>query len=50
MLGELLAEKMAMEEHYAAAMEEFLSVAPVKLSNTKSSGRAYPAREALHER
>ncbi|MGH8502160.1 MAG: DUF6364 family protein [Gammaproteobacteria bacterium] len=50
MLGELLAEKMAFEEQYAVAMEEFLAVAPVKLSRTKSAGQSYPERAALHER
>jgi plasmid stability protein len=50
MLGELLAEKMAQEEHYAVAMEEFLSVTPVKLSKAKAAGRAYPGRETVHGR
>lgn len=50
MLGKLLAEKVALEEQYAVAMEEFLAVAPVKLSRTKSVGQSYPERATLHER
>jgi len=50
MLGELLAERMAFEEQYAVAMEEFLAVAPVKLSSAKRAGQHYPERAALHER
>ncbi|MBA2410908.1 MAG: CopG family transcriptional regulator [Gammaproteobacteria bacterium] len=50
MLGELLAEKMAHEERYMVAMEEFLAVTPVKLPKTKIADRPYPQRDALHER
>lgn len=50
MLGDLLAEKMAFEEQYAVAMEEFLAVAPIKLSKKKSVARPYSERAALHER
>jgi len=50
MLGKLLAEKMAHEEQYTLAMEQYLAVAPVKLSKTKSVARPHPARDALHKR
>jgi len=53
MLGELLAEKMAEEESYSAAMAEYSAVPPVALSGqvpaSLSSG-PYPSREATHER
>ncbi|KAF0103397.1 MAG: hypothetical protein FD187_1279 [bacterium] len=49
MLGELLAEKMAEEESYAAAMEAYLSVPAMPLSDPVT-GRPYPARETSHER
>jgi hypothetical protein len=49
MLGELLAEKMAEEESYAAAMEAYLSVTAMPLSEPVS-GRPYPAREISHDR
>lgn len=50
MLGELLAEKMAHEERYMIAMEEFLAVKPVKLSKMQIADQPYPKRDALHER
>ena len=53
MLGELLAEKMAEEESYMAAMEEYLAVQPVALTAqapTPSNSRPYPSRDASHER
>lgn len=57
MLGELLAEKMAEEESYSAAMEEYLAVQPVALSDqvpasfsSSPSSSPYPSREATHER
>ena len=46
MLGELLAEKMAEEEQYSAAMEGYLAVPPVNLC----AAHAYPSRDATHER
>lgn len=53
MLGELLAEKMAEEERYSAAMEEYLAAPSVSLSaqdGLARSSRPYPSREATHER
>lgn len=50
MLGEVLAEKMAEEDRYAAAMEEYLAAPAVKLSAKTSTTRPYPPREAVHER
>jgi len=53
MLGELLAEKMAEEESYTAAMEEYLAVQPVVLTGqtpASSTYSPYPSRDASHER
>lgn len=52
MLGELLAEKMAEEESYTAAMEEYLAVQPVVLSGQApaSTSSPYPSRDETHER
>jgi hypothetical protein len=53
MLGELLAEKMAEEERYSAAMEEYLAAPPVNMSAQDALARSshpYPSREATHER
>jgi plasmid stability protein len=49
MLGELLAEKMAAEERYTAAMETYLGMPPMPLSNPGEI-KPYPPRETLHER
>ena len=53
MLGELLAEKMAEEELYSAAMEEYLAAPASELSahdRSSSTGHPYPCRAAAHER
>jgi plasmid stability protein len=47
MLGEMLQEKMRMEEHYRAAMRYYLSEPPRKL---KRPGKKYPKREELYAR
>jgi hypothetical protein len=47
LLGDLLREKMLEERAYEAAMENFLSVDPVKL---KKPGAGYPRRDKLHAR
>lgn len=47
MLGELLSEKMRAEEQYSLAMESYLAVAPLPLSQPV---HAYPSRDAAHER
>ena len=49
MLGNLLAEKMAQDERYAAAMNDYLAAAPESIS-AGMRGRAYPRRDAAHER
>jgi hypothetical protein len=46
-VGELLREKMILEQAYATAMETFLSAGPVKL---KKPGVNYPRRDKLHAR
>jgi len=53
MLGELLAEKMAEEESYTAAMEEYLAVQPVTLAGLATASPTtspYLSRDATHER
>jgi hypothetical protein len=50
MLGELLAEKMAEQDSYARAMEDFLSAEPIKLIDEPSGNFSYPGRSVLHER
>jgi hypothetical protein len=53
MLGELLAEKMAEEESYTAAMEEYLAVQPVVLTGqapASSTTSPYPRRDMTHKR
>jgi hypothetical protein len=47
LVGDLLREKMLQEQAYETAMEEFLSVEPVKL---KKPGAGYPRRDKLHAR
>ena len=49
MLGDLLAEKMAEEEHYSAAMEAYLANPPVPLSKA-ASNKPYPTRDETHAR
>ena len=44
---ELLREKMADEEKYLIAMEQYLAQPPSKL---KRAGSKYPSREELHGR
>ena len=46
-LGELLAERMRMEDGYELAMQTFLARKPKRL---RKKSEAYPARERLHER
>ena len=48
MLGELLAEKMALEEQYTEAMQAWLGVSTEQALD--KTGGPYPARESLHER
>ena len=51
MLGELLAEKMARDDRYAAAMEEFLALPPAMLNvDATTAKHPYTARDTLHER
>ena len=45
-LGEMLRRKMAEEQGYEQAQQQFLSRPPSRLSN----GDTYPSREALHDR
>ena len=47
LVGELLSEKMADEEKYLIAMEQYLSQPPC---NLKKAGAKYPSREKLHDR
>jgi hypothetical protein len=47
LVGELLREKMAEEETYQAAKQQYLSQLPVQL---KSREVKYPTREKLYER
>jgi len=47
LVGELLREKMAEEERYQAARQQYLSQPPREL---KSREAKYPSREELHER
>jgi plasmid stability protein len=47
LVGELLREKMAAEETYQAARQQYLSQPPQTL---KSRDAGYPTREELHER
>jgi plasmid stability protein len=47
LVGELLREKMAEEERYQAAMQQYLSQPPREL---KSREAKYPTRKELHER
>ena len=47
LVGDMLHEKMLQERAYETAMEEFLSVEPVKL---KKPGAGYPRRDKLHAR
>jgi hypothetical protein len=51
MLGDLLAQKMAEEEGYNAAMEGYLATPASPLGATTSTlERPYPSRESSHER
>lgn len=51
MLGELLKEKMRLDQRYGLAMQDFLAQPAVKLSNGRQlAKRPYPARASLHER
>lgn len=47
MLGELLAQKMRDEEQYSAAMDAYLAIQPMILSEPDTP---YPSRDAAHER
>lgn len=47
LVGEMLREKMATEEGYRAAREQFFAIPPRRL---RQSGRALPDREELHDR
>lgn len=47
LVGEMLKEKMRLEEDYLQAMEQYLSQKPQVL---KKPGTLYPRREELHER
>jgi hypothetical protein len=47
LVGEMLKRKMLEEEHYQAAMHQYLSHPPFQI---KDSGSVYPKRENLHER
>ena len=47
MVGEMLRERMHMEEDYRSAMHYYLSEPPRKL---KRSGKRYPGREELYDR
>ena len=47
LVGELLREKMAEEETYQAAMQQYLAQPPGEL---KSRRDKYPKRQELHER
>ena len=47
LVGEMLREKMAAEQAYQTAMEEYLSHSPQKL---KKRGAKYPKREDLYAR
>ncbi len=47
LVGELLREKMAEEETYQEAMQQYLAQQPREL---KSREDKYPTREELHER
>jgi len=49
MLGELLAEKMAEEERYAAAMEAYLAAPAMSLAEP-GADRPYPGRDEAHAR
>jgi plasmid stability protein len=46
LLGEMLRERMLLEDEYERAQERYLSIRPVRLKKKGS----YPRREALHER
>jgi len=52
MLGELLAEKMADEEHYSVAMADYLAAPVVAVSTSDKPAPAHPylSRDAAHER
>jgi len=45
LVGEMLREKMAAEQTYQTAMQEYLSRSPQKL---KKRGAKYPRRETLY--
>ncbi|MBI5329564.1 MAG: CopG family transcriptional regulator [Betaproteobacteria bacterium] len=47
MLGDLLAQKMRLEERYSASMNAYLSVQPMALAEP---GARYPHRDEAHER
>lgn len=47
LVGELLREKMAEEEMYREAMQQYLARQPGEL---KAPQEKYPSREKLHER
>ena len=47
MVGEMLREKMRLEDEYRSAMQSYLSEPACKL---KPSAKKYPGREELHER
>jgi hypothetical protein len=47
LVGELLREKMAEEETYQTAMQQYLSQPPAALKDRQAK---YPKRQELHER
>lgn len=46
LVGEMLKERMQQEEGYEAAMRDFFSIAPSRISD----GAPYPSRDDLHDR
>ena len=46
LVGEMLAEKMRHDDSYERAMNDWLS----RQRSWKSDGRAYPARDEVHDR
>jgi len=47
LVGEMLREKMLVEDTYTVSMQQYLSQQPRKL---KKTGTRYPLRSELHER
>lgn len=47
LVGEFLREKMAEEETYQTAMQQYLSQSPTALKDPRAK---YPKRQELHER